>query len=170
MESRLSVAGNPIHPMLVMFPLGLLVTAAIFDVAHLAGAPALLGTVAYWHVIAGIVGGVFAGIAGMVDILATRYGSRARRTAVTYSLVNLGVILLFAVILMVRMRDPHRAVGGGLLALELVVLALGTVLGRFGERLLDRALAVARWAAAGAAERDAAARTVVLRRPATKRA
>jgi len=139
METRLNVAGNPIYPMLLMFPLGLLITATIFDVADVAGGPALLGTVAYWHVVAGLLGGVVAGLAGMVDLVATRYGSRARRNAVTYGLVNLGVLLLFAVVLMVRMRDPHRAAGGGLLVLELLILVSGGVLARFGERFIDRA-------------------------------
>jgi uncharacterized membrane protein len=142
MESRLNVAGNPIYPMLFMFPLGLLVTAAIFDVANLAGGFALLGTVAYWHVVAGLVGGVAAGLAGLLDLVATRPGSRARRTAVTYGLVNLGVLLVFAVVLMVRMRDPNRAATGGLVTLELVTLGAGVVLARFGDRVLDRAGAV----------------------------
>jgi hypothetical protein len=31
MESRAKIAGHPVHPMLVAFPLGLLGTAAIFD-------------------------------------------------------------------------------------------------------------------------------------------
>ncbi|GAA0793918.1 DUF2231 domain-containing protein [Spirilliplanes yamanashiensis] len=180
MESRLNVAGNPIYPMLVMFPLGLLVTATIFDIADLAGGPALLGTVAYWHVAAGLVGGVCAGLAGMVDLLATRYGSRARRTAVTYGLVAFGVLMLFAVVLMVRMRDPHRAAGGALLLLELLTLASGVLLARFGDRLLDRALASARRGTHRAAARRAgtdavdsalsAAQTVVMRRPTAERA
>ncbi len=161
METRLNVAGNSIYPMLLMFPAGLLVTAAIFDLADLAGGPALLGTVGYWHVVAGLVGGVAAGIAGVVDLSATRYGSRARRTAVRYGLISLGVLLLFAVVLMVRMRDPNRAVSGGLFALEVATMAAGVVLARFGDRLAERAPAVLR--------RDAepvdVAETVVLRRP-----
>ncbi|MEU5725103.1 DUF2231 domain-containing protein [Micromonospora sp. NPDC047738] len=35
MESRLKVLGHPVHPMLVMFPVALLVTALIFDVLAL---------------------------------------------------------------------------------------------------------------------------------------
>jgi uncharacterized membrane protein len=167
MKGRLNVAGNPVYPMLLMLPLGLLLTAAIFDVANLAGGFALLGTVAYWHVVAGIVAGVAAGLVGLVDLAATREGSRARRTAVTYGLVNLGVLLLFAVVLMVRMRDPYRAAGGGLLTLELVTLGAGIVLARFGGRLLDRA--PARHGGPGRAG-DEAAQTVVLRRPTTERA
>lgn len=44
MESKVKSMGHPMHPMLVNFPLGLLVTAAIFDIVHL-----ITGN-GYWHV------------------------------------------------------------------------------------------------------------------------
>jgi uncharacterized membrane protein len=34
MESRAKVAGHPVHPMLIVFPLGLLATAVVFDVTR----------------------------------------------------------------------------------------------------------------------------------------
>jgi uncharacterized membrane protein len=36
MESRAKAFGHAIHPMLIVFPLGLLVTAVIFDIVYLA--------------------------------------------------------------------------------------------------------------------------------------
>ena len=30
MESKVNVAGHPVHPMLIVFPLGLLATASVF--------------------------------------------------------------------------------------------------------------------------------------------
>jgi uncharacterized membrane protein len=35
MESRLKLFGHPMHPMLIVFPLGLLATSVIFDIVHL---------------------------------------------------------------------------------------------------------------------------------------
>jgi uncharacterized membrane protein len=35
MESRAKLLGHPIHPMLIVFPLGLLGTAVIFDIVGL---------------------------------------------------------------------------------------------------------------------------------------
>ena len=35
MESHMKSRGHPSHPMLIVFPLGLLATATIFDVAYL---------------------------------------------------------------------------------------------------------------------------------------
>jgi uncharacterized membrane protein len=34
MESKVKSMGHPLHPMLVNFPLGLLVTSAVFDIIH----------------------------------------------------------------------------------------------------------------------------------------
>jgi uncharacterized membrane protein len=35
MESKAKMAGHPVHPILVPFPLGLLTTSVIFDIIHL---------------------------------------------------------------------------------------------------------------------------------------
>jgi uncharacterized membrane protein len=147
MDTRLNVAGNPVYPILFMMPLGLLVTGIIFDVADLAGGPALLGLVAYWHLVVGIVAGACAGVALLMDLARTRPGSRARRTGVTHSLVNMGVLMVFAVVVMVRMREEHRGTTLGLLALEVAVLAGGICLARFGNRLWDRYVGSGRLAA-----------------------
>ena len=41
MYSKIKSMGHPIHPMLVTFPLGLLITSIIFDIIHL-NAPSTL--------------------------------------------------------------------------------------------------------------------------------
>jgi uncharacterized membrane protein len=46
MESRLKVLGHPVHPMLVMFPVALLVTTVLFDLIDTLGGPRFLGEVA----------------------------------------------------------------------------------------------------------------------------
>jgi uncharacterized membrane protein len=138
MESRLTVAGNPIYPMLVLVPYGLLATGAIFDAADVLGGPVLLGTVAYWTVIAGVFAGVCAGLAGLVDLRATRDGTRERRLAVTYALLNLAVLLLYVVVLMVRIGSPDRAAGGALLTFELLVLVLAAAGAGSARQLTDR--------------------------------
>jgi uncharacterized membrane protein len=138
MESRLRVAGHPIHPVLVMFPLGLFATAVMFDAGNLLGGPALLGEVAYWNIGAAIVGGILAAVAGVVDVMFTRTGTGARRIGVLHGLANFGVLLLFVVILLVRMGSADRAAGGGLLVVELIALA-GAVAGAwYGGELVNR--------------------------------
>jgi len=138
MQSRLTIAGHPVHLMLVMFPLGLLVTAVLFDTADLLGGPAILGEVASWHIAGGLIGGLVAALAGLIDLVGIPDGTRAKRIGVLHSLGNLGVVLLFAVVWMVRMGADQRAAGWGLYVVELVVLAGAALGARFGGELVDR--------------------------------
>ena len=55
MESRIKLLGHPIHPMLIVFPLGLLSTAVIFDVLYLVTDNADLATFSFWALAAGLV-------------------------------------------------------------------------------------------------------------------
>ena len=138
MESRLRIAGEAVQPVLVMFPLGLFTIAIFFDIGDLLGGPDILGALAYWNIAAGLVGGVLVAAASAIDLVFTRSGARAKRAGVFTALVNMGVLILFAVILMLRMRTPDRVAGGGLLAFEMLSLA-GAVFGAwYGGELVNR--------------------------------
>lgn len=134
MESRLSVAGQAVQPILVMFPLGLFAMAVMFDMADLLGGPSILGALAYWNIIAGLIGGLLATLAGAVDVMFVRH-SGARRLGVLRGLLNMGVLVIFTVILMLRVRDPERVVSGGLFLVELLALALAGYGAWFGGRI-----------------------------------
>jgi uncharacterized membrane protein len=123
MESKLRIAGQAVQPILVTFPLGLFVMAAIFDLADLGGGPSLLGTLGYWNVIAGLVAGTLAMLAGAVDLVFVRRPV-AKRIGVLRLLLNMATLILFAVILMVRVGEPERQVGVGLFLIELLALAV----------------------------------------------
>lgn len=138
MESRLKVLGHPVHPMLITFPVGLLVTAVLFDIIDALGGPSLLGEVAYWNIVAGLVGGVLAATAGAFDLLAIPAGTRAKRIGIFHALVNTGAILLFAGVWAVRMGADQRGAGGGLLAIEVVALGVLSLGAWFGGELVDR--------------------------------
>lgn len=129
MHSRLRIAGQAIQPVLVMFPLGLFALAVIFDTAHLLGAPAIVGALAYWNILAGLVCGVPAALAGAVDLMLVPNGTSTKQAGVMLGLVNMGILVLFAVIAMVRMGDADRAAGGGLFLLELLGLVAACVCG-----------------------------------------
>ncbi|HEU4420933.1 MAG TPA: DUF2231 domain-containing protein [Pilimelia sp.] len=138
MESRLKLLGHPVHPMLVIFPLGLFVTAVVFDFADLVGGPALLGEVAYWNIVAGLIGGLLAAPAGLVDFLGIPAGTRAKRVGAMHGLVNAGVMVLFAVVWLARMGTDDHTAGGWLFVVELIALAGGGVGAWLGGELVDR--------------------------------
>lgn len=124
MESRLRIAGQAVQPILVAFPLGLFVIAGIFDVADLTGAPSILGTLAYWNIVAGLVAGGLAVLAGAIDLVFVRR-PLAKRIGVLRVLLNMATLILFAVILMVRVGAPERQAGVGLFLVELLALGVG---------------------------------------------
>jgi uncharacterized membrane protein len=138
MESRLKVLGHPVHPMLVMFPLGLFVTAVIFDFADLVGGPDLLGAVGYWNIAAGLIGGVLAAVAGLVDYLAIPGGTRAKRVGQMHGAINAAVMVLFAISWFARMGDDGHQANGWLFVLELIAVAGGGVSAWLGGELVDR--------------------------------
>ena len=149
MESRLRIAGQAVQPVLVMFPLGLFAMAFLFDLGNLLGGPDILGALAYWNIVAGLVGGVLAALAGAIDLMFVPNGSPAKRFGVLQSLANMGVLVVFAVILMLRMRTADRVAGGGLVAFELLALA-GAVFGAwYGGELVNRRAATFARARAG---------------------
>jgi uncharacterized membrane protein len=138
MESRLRISGQAVQPVLVMFPLGLFAMAVLFDMGNVFGGPEILGVLAYWNIVAGLIGGLLAALAGAIDVMFVRNGTPAKRKGVLIGLANMGVLLLFTVILMLRMRTPDRVAGGGLLAVELLSLAAAVFGTWYGNGLANR--------------------------------
>src|SRR5215211_7099914 len=102
MESKVKVFGHPLHPILIVFPLGLLATSLIFDIAYLATGNARLSDVAYWMMAAGVLGGLVAAPFGTVDWLAIPKGTRAKSIGALHGAGNVVVLVLFAVSLWLR--------------------------------------------------------------------
>ena len=137
MESRAKLVGHPIHQMLVVFPFGLLVMAAVFDLITLATGRAYWSEVAYWMMAAGVVTGLLAAPFGLIDWLAIPWSTRAKRVGAVHGLGNLAVVLLFAGSWW--LRDPMtRPPAAPELALSFFGGALLLVTGWLGGELVDR--------------------------------
>ena len=108
MESRAKLLGHPIHQMLIVFPLGLLATAVIIDVIYLAGESLIFAEVAYYLVIAGLIGGALAAPFGLIDWLAIPQGTRAKRVGAMHGIGNVVVMLLFLVSAVLRADLPSE--------------------------------------------------------------
>lgn len=96
METRIKLLGHPVHPMLIVLPLGLLSTAAVFDVLYVLTSNPDLAAFAYWGVLVGVLGGLLAAIFGVIDWMAIPKGTRARRIGAIHGSGNVVVVLLFA--------------------------------------------------------------------------
>jgi uncharacterized membrane protein len=137
MESKAKLLGHPVHQMLVVFPLGLLGTAVVFDAVHLATESAPLAGVAYWMIVAGLIGGVLAAPFGTVDWLAIPAGTRAKRVGAMHGGGNVLVLLLFAASWWLRRETPLEPPAAAML-LSLAGLMLASVTAWLGGELVDR--------------------------------
>jgi uncharacterized membrane protein len=106
METRFKLLGHPVHPMLIVFPLGLLSTAVVFDLLYLATDNGDFATVAFWAIVAGLVGGLAAAVFGLWDWLAIPRETRAKRIGLMHGGGNAIVMALFALSWFLRLDDP----------------------------------------------------------------
>jgi uncharacterized membrane protein len=102
MRSKARLFGHPLHQMLVVFPLGLLATAVVFDLIYLANGNQTMAVVAYWLIAAGLIGAVVATVPGAIDWVAIPEGTRAKRIGALHGGGNIVVAGLFTVSLLAR--------------------------------------------------------------------
>lgn len=105
MESRSKLLGHPVHPMLIVFPLGLLSAAVIFDLGYLVTGNEDLAVFSFWAIAAGVVGGLVAAVFGAWDWLAVPSGTRAKRVGLAHGVGNVVVVALFAASWSLRLDD-----------------------------------------------------------------
>jgi len=137
MESKVKVAGHAVHPMLIVFPLGLLATAVIFDFIHLISGKAQWTVVAYYLIGAGIIGGLAAAATGWVDWFAIPRGTRARQIGLWHGLGNVVMLALFALSWLLRRDAPGMPPTGAIVA-SFAGAVLAAVTGWLGGELVDR--------------------------------
>jgi uncharacterized membrane protein len=137
MESKAKILGHPIHPILIVFPLGLLATSVIFDIIYLITNDAELAIAAFYMIAAGIIGGAIAAIFGVIDWTAIPGGTRAKDVGALHGVGNAVVLILFAVSWLMR-RDLPEAPQTTALVLSFLGVAIAVVTGWLGGELVDR--------------------------------
>src|SRR5690349_23034085 len=90
-RSTASIAGHPIHPMLVPFPIACFVGALITDIVYWRTAEIMWATFSAWLLTAGLVIGSLAALAGLIDFLGNR-AIRAQRPAWFHLIGNILVL------------------------------------------------------------------------------
>ena len=137
MESKAKLLGHPVHQMLIVFPLGLLTTAIIFDVIHLSTHNPQWSVISYWMIAAGVIGGLVAAVFGVTDWFGIPSGTRAYRVGLLHGVGNVCVVALFAISWWLRRPDPGNP-SAMAIGLMLVGGALSLVTGWLGGELVDR--------------------------------
>ncbi len=96
MRARAHIRAHPIHPILVAFPIGLFVTSFIFDLIGVGAGYGSLFAAAWYCIIAGLIGGVLAAIAGAVDLFTVvPPKSSAKGRGYRHAVLNAIVLALF---------------------------------------------------------------------------
>lgn len=137
MESKAKVLGHSAHAMLIAFPVGLLVTAVVFDVIHLATKGTTWALVSYYMIAAGIVGGLTAAVFGFIDYLAIPAGTRAKAVGRTHGIGNVIVVVLFLLSWWMRRRAPESPTSNALV-FSFLGVALASVTAWLGGELVER--------------------------------
>jgi uncharacterized membrane protein len=137
MESKAKAFGHPVHPMLVVFPLGLFATSLVFDLVRLGGGSEAFSVSAFYMIAAGIVGGLAAAVFGLVDFLAIPRGTRAKSIGAYHGILNVVIVALYIASWGIRYGDPARFHGSAVVLSGIAVL-LALVSGWLGGELVDR--------------------------------
>jgi uncharacterized membrane protein len=138
MDSHAKAAGHPIHQQLIVFPLGLLATAVVFDILQLITGDDGFATASYYMIAAGVLSGLLAAVFGAIDYLAIPAGTRAKRIGAVHGLGNVVVVVLFAVSWLLRMDEPGFVPTGLALLIALAAAAIAVVTGWLGGELVGR--------------------------------
>jgi uncharacterized membrane protein len=138
MESRAKLLGHPIHPMLIVLPLGLFIAGVIFDALFMWRGNPMFATVGYWNIAGGIIGGLLAAVFGLIDWLAIPSGTRAKRIGLLHGGTNVLVVALFAFVWWSRNTAVEPVPTTSLFAVEVAALVFGAIAGWLGGELVDR--------------------------------
>jgi uncharacterized membrane protein len=136
-ESSATIAGHPLHHMLVVFPIAFLIGAFVTDIAFRNTADTFWARGSYWLLVAGIVTALVAAIPGFIDFFSI---DRVRDIWVswTHMIGNLVVVAIAALNLWLRWDDPAAPIQGWGLWLSLLTTALLFFNGWLGGELAYR--------------------------------
>jgi uncharacterized membrane protein len=132
MKTPASIAGHPIHPMLVAIPIGLWIFSLVCDLVRVFGASSeAWQVVALYTLAGGIVGALLAAVPGFIDMLSVPWP--VKRTALIHMAINLTVVALYAVNLWLRLSGVEHSTA---VWLSLVGIALLVVSGWLGGKMV----------------------------------
>ncbi|HET6890756.1 MAG TPA: DUF2231 domain-containing protein [Pyrinomonadaceae bacterium] len=139
MASPASFKGHPIHPMIIPFPIALWVFSLVADVIYLwRGNPVWRDWVAFYSLLAGIIGAIAAAVPGLIDWL-----SITDRTVVKianwHARLNVIALIVFAISFYLRTTSGANLVNGSYtipVALSVLGVVLITISGWLGGEMV----------------------------------
>jgi uncharacterized membrane protein len=137
METKASFLGHPIHQMMIVLPLGLLATAASFDLIASGTRNRRMARSNHYVLSAGLLTAAASAVPGAIDFWDLPWNTRAKKIGLLHGIGNLVVTSLFAASWARRRRNPSR-VDGTAVMLSSSGALLALVTGWLGGELVDR--------------------------------
>ena|SRR5689334_15859462 len=124
MRTPASIAGHPIHPMLVPIAIGCFIFSFASDIICLASGQAdPWNMLAYYTMIGGIIGALCAAVFGFVDMLSLPAGY-TKSVAIKHMSINLLVVVIYVVNAYMRHGNPQSLKLPMILSLVTILLLL----------------------------------------------
>lgn len=137
LRSTASIKGHPIHPMLIPFPIAFFAGALVTDIIYWQTAHIMWAHFSSWLIAAGLVMGVLAALAGIIDFASNR-AIRAQRPAWPHAIGNSVALILAFINALVHARDGWTSVVPVGLILSALVVIILMVTGWLGGALVYR--------------------------------
>jgi uncharacterized membrane protein len=137
MRTPASIAGHPIHPMLITIPIGLFIFSLVCDLISMRSAdPATWTLVALYTMVGGFIGALAAAVPGLIDLLSLS-DAAIKKTAITHMSINLVVVALYAINIWLRLDSKTNV--GTPLVLSVIAVSLLVVSGWLGGKMVHEA-------------------------------
>lgn len=133
MQGKAVIAGHPVHPMLVAFPIGFFGAVLVSDVISIWAGPTFWSQVAMWLIAFGVIGALLAALFGFIEYFTAPMSAALKKTATLHMILNLIVVAFYVAAFFVRYADEVSAIG---YVLTYIGLALLIVSGWYGGRLV----------------------------------
>lgn len=135
--STVAIAGHPLHPLSVIFPIAFLAAALGSDIGYWLTSDFFWARASLWLIGLGLAGGLLASAIGLSDFVKIER-VRKRTAGWTHLILNVSILVLSLVNFLLRLGDAEsRIVPWGLL-ISLIVGALTSASGWFGAELSYR--------------------------------
>jgi uncharacterized membrane protein len=109
MSTPASIAKHPIHPMLVVFPIGLWVFSLVSDVVFLLGGSERWNDIAFYTMAGGLIGALAAAVPGLFDMLSIS-DPKVGKIAWNHMILNAIAVVIFAADLSARILSRPGAI------------------------------------------------------------
>ncbi|MCC5610201.1 DUF2231 domain-containing protein [Nostoc sp. CHAB 5834] len=135
--STVAIAGHPLHPLTVIFPIAFLAAALGSDIGYWLTRDFFWARASFWLIGLGLAGGLLASAIGLSDFLKIER-VRKRTAGWVHLILNVSILVLSLFNFLLRLGDAEsRIVPWGLL-ISLVVGTLTSASGWFGAELSYR--------------------------------